>query len=127
MRRSTCPRFGPKASTNTLRTGFEEVFRHAKSPEIEPRQPFHGRNGRAIRFAVRYSDAVRCGVAHSRLFMSNDFFSGLLSSISERGRTLLRRTGPSDAKQDASDLIELCDELLSGAGEGPGRAHASTP
>src|SRR6201989_1950892 len=56
--------------------------------------------------------------------MSNDFFSGLLSSISERGRTLLRRTGPPDAKQDASDLIELCDELLSGAGEASGTAIA---
>src|SRR3954470_1088156 len=56
--------------------------------------------------------------------MSNDFFSGLLSSISERGRTLLRRTGPSDAKQDPSDLIELCNELLSGAGEASGTAIA---
>src|SRR5436853_3966112 len=56
--------------------------------------------------------------------MSNDFFSGLLSSISERGRTLLRRTGPPDARQDASDLIELCDALLSGAGEASGTAIA---
>ena len=56
--------------------------------------------------------------------MSNDFFSGLLSSISERGRTLLRRAGPSDAKQDASDLIELCEALLSGAGEASGTAIA---
>src|SRR5436853_6769534 len=56
--------------------------------------------------------------------MSNDFFSGLLSSISERGRTLLRRTGPPDAKQDASDLIELCNELRSGAGEASGTAIA---
>src|SRR6195952_3869894 len=56
--------------------------------------------------------------------MSNDFFSGLLSSISERGRTLLRRAGPSDAKQEASDLIELCEALLSGAGEASGIAIA---
>jgi malonyl-CoA decarboxylase len=56
--------------------------------------------------------------------MSNDFFSGLLSSISERGRTLLRRGGPSDAKQEASDLIELCEALLSGAGEASGTAIA---
>jgi malonyl-CoA decarboxylase len=50
--------------------------------------------------------------------MSNDFFSDLLASISERGRTLLR-LGPAtvDAKQNASDLIELCGELLSGRGE----------
>ena len=56
--------------------------------------------------------------------MSNDFFSGLLSSISERGRTLWRRSDPSDAKQDALDLIELCDALLSGAGEASGTAIA---
>ncbi|WP_375411545.1 malonyl-CoA decarboxylase [uncultured Bradyrhizobium sp.] len=56
--------------------------------------------------------------------MSNDFFSDLLASISERGRTLLRRAGPSDAGQDASDLIELCDALLSGAGEASGTAMA---
>src|SRR3978361_2294827 len=56
--------------------------------------------------------------------MSNDFFSGLLGSISERGRTLLRRVGPSDAKQDASDLLELCEALLSGAGEASGTAIA---
>src|SRR4051794_4801266 len=56
--------------------------------------------------------------------MSNDFFSGLLSSISERGRTLLRRSGPPDAKQDTSDLIELCEALLSGAGEASGTAIA---
>jgi malonyl-CoA decarboxylase len=56
--------------------------------------------------------------------MSNDFFSGLLTSISERGRTLLRRAGPPDAKQDASDLIELCEALLSGVGEASGTAIA---
>src|SRR3954451_7516031 len=56
--------------------------------------------------------------------MSNDFFSGLLSSISERGRTLLRRGGPSDVKQDTSDLLELCEALLSGAGEASGTAIA---
>src|SRR5882757_7473452 len=56
--------------------------------------------------------------------MSNDFFSGLLASISERGRTLLRRAGPPDARQEASDLIELCEALLSGAGEASGTAIA---
>src|SRR4030081_1507061 len=56
--------------------------------------------------------------------MSNDFFSGLLASISERGRTLLRRVEPPDTKQDASDLIELCEALLSGAGEASGTAIA---
>jgi malonyl-CoA decarboxylase len=56
--------------------------------------------------------------------MSNAFFSDLLASISERGRTLLRRAGSSDAKQDASELIELCEALLSGRGEASGTAMA---
>jgi malonyl-CoA decarboxylase len=55
---------------------------------------------------------------------SNAFFSDLLTSISERGRNLLRRAGPSDAKQDASELIELCEALLSGRGEASGTAMA---
>src|SRR5438132_343892 len=56
--------------------------------------------------------------------MANAFFSDLLSTISERGRTLLRRGGPSNGKQDASDLRELCEALLSGRGEASGIAIA---
>ena len=55
---------------------------------------------------------------------NNAFFSDLLASISERGRTLLRRAGSSDDKQNASDLIELCEALLSGRGEASGTAMA---
>jgi malonyl-CoA decarboxylase len=55
---------------------------------------------------------------------SNAFFSDLLASISERGRTLLRRAGSSEGKHDASDLIELCEALLSGRGEASGTAMA---
>src|SRR6201996_7588608 len=55
---------------------------------------------------------------------SNAFFSDLLASISERGRTLLRRAGSSDDKQDASDLLQLCEALLSGRGEASGTAMA---
>jgi malonyl-CoA decarboxylase len=55
---------------------------------------------------------------------NNAFFSDLLASISERGRTLLRRASTSDAKHDASDLIELCEALLSGRGEASGTAMA---
>src|ERR1700682_1229705 len=55
---------------------------------------------------------------------SNAFFSDLLTPISERGRTLRRRAGSSDAKQDASDLIELCEALLSGRGEASAPAMA---
>jgi malonyl-CoA decarboxylase len=56
--------------------------------------------------------------------MNNAFFSDLMASISERGRTLLRRAGSSDGKQDASGLIELCEALLSGRGEASGTAMA---
>src|SRR5947207_15924476 len=56
--------------------------------------------------------------------MANAFFTDLLSTISERGRTLLRRGGAPDTKQDASDLIELCEALLSGRGEASGTAMA---
>ncbi|MGB8401541.1 malonyl-CoA decarboxylase [Bradyrhizobium sp.] len=56
--------------------------------------------------------------------MANAFFSELLSTISERGRTLLRRGGPSNAKQDASELLALCEALLSGRGEASGTAMA---
>jgi malonyl-CoA decarboxylase len=55
---------------------------------------------------------------------NNAFFSDLLASISERGRTLLRRVGSSDEKPDAADLIELCKALLSGRGEASGTAMA---
>jgi malonyl-CoA decarboxylase len=56
--------------------------------------------------------------------MANAFFSDLLSTISERGRTLLRRGGSSDNGQDASELLELCQALLSGRGEASGTAMA---
>jgi malonyl-CoA decarboxylase len=55
---------------------------------------------------------------------NNAFFSDLLASISERGRTLLRRGGSSGTKRDASELIQLCDALLSGRGEASGTAIA---
>src|SRR5260370_42332136 len=56
--------------------------------------------------------------------MANAFFTELLSTICGRGRTLLRRAAPSDAKQEASELIELCEALLSGRGEASGTAMA---
>jgi malonyl-CoA decarboxylase len=56
--------------------------------------------------------------------MNNAFFSDLLTSISERGRTLLRRSGSSDAKPTAADLIELSEAVLSGRGEASGTAMA---
>ena len=56
--------------------------------------------------------------------MVNAFFSDLLSTISERRRTLLRRATPAYTKQDASGLITLCEALLSGRGEASGTAIA---
>src|SRR5258708_7200620 len=59
--------------------------------------------------------------------MSNAFFSDLLASISERGRTLLRRGGTSNGKQDTSRLIELCEAVLSGRGRASRTAQAPPP
>ncbi len=56
--------------------------------------------------------------------MANAFFSDLLSTISERSRTLLRRGEPADGKHDASELLELCEALLSGRGEATGLSMA---
>ncbi|MBR0899678.1 malonyl-CoA decarboxylase [Bradyrhizobium tropiciagri] len=56
--------------------------------------------------------------------MANAFFSDLLSTISERGRVLLGRASPNNDKQDASELLELCEALLSGRGEASGTAMA---
>src|SRR5271165_2067961 len=57
--------------------------------------------------------------------MANAFFTDLISTISERGRTLLGRGKPADGKEDAAGLIELCEALLSGRGEASGTAMAS--
>ena len=56
--------------------------------------------------------------------MANAFFSDLLSTISERSRTLLRRREPADGKDDATELVELCEALLSGRGEASATAMA---
>ena len=56
--------------------------------------------------------------------MANAYFSDLLATISERGRSLLRRADRTDGKEDASDLVELCQALLSGRGEASGTAMA---
>ena len=55
---------------------------------------------------------------------SNAFFSDLLASVTERGRTLLRRVGSSDAQPDGAVLLALCEALLSGRGEASGTAMA---
>ena len=56
--------------------------------------------------------------------MANAFFSDLLATISERGRTLLRRRGAAGNHQGPEGLIELCEALVSGRGEASGTAMA---
>jgi malonyl-CoA decarboxylase len=57
--------------------------------------------------------------------MANAFFTDLLATISERGRTLLRGGGSAHIdKHDAQSLAELCEALVSGAGEASGTAMA---
>lgn len=56
--------------------------------------------------------------------MANAFFSDLLFTISERGRTLLGRGHAPPIRHDAQSLAELCEALVSGAGEASGTAMA---
>src|ERR1700739_3634561 len=56
--------------------------------------------------------------------MANAFFTDLLATISERGRTLLRRGKPDDGREDAAVRIDLCEALLSGRAEASGTAMA---
>src|SRR5258708_11482382 len=64
---------------------------------------------------------VRFGVTRIRpKAMANAFFSDLLSTISERGRTLLRRGGSTGARQAASPLLQFCQALLLGPGGASG-------
>src|SRR5471030_542456 len=56
--------------------------------------------------------------------MANAFFSDLLSTISERGRTLLWRNGSPQPGPNADGLVDLCEALLSGRGEASGTAMA---
>jgi malonyl-CoA decarboxylase len=70
-------------------------------------------------------DAADKPCSESTAFMSNDFFSDLMASISERGRSLLRRGGWSNATPlDSSGVVALCEGLLSGRGEASGTVLA---
>ena len=58
--------------------------------------------------------------------MDSAFFSDLLSSIAERGRSVLKLAPwPRDADDPASSLVEMCRALLTGRGEASGVALAS--
>lgn len=57
--------------------------------------------------------------------MPNAFFSDLLTSVTERGRSLLGLSEPEkDPVRRAAGLVDLCTELLSGRGEASGAALA---
>ncbi|MBI5618242.1 MAG: malonyl-CoA decarboxylase [Gammaproteobacteria bacterium] len=56
--------------------------------------------------------------------MAGSYFSDLLSTIAERGRSLLGLDTPADAARQASGLVGLCEQLLSGRGEASGVALA---
>jgi malonyl-CoA decarboxylase len=58
--------------------------------------------------------------------VNSSFFGELLQSISDRGRSLIDRTRDRRvlAERRSEDLVELCEELLSGRGEASGVALA---
>ncbi len=57
--------------------------------------------------------------------MNSAFFSDLLASIADRGRSLLGfQETPGDSTRQAAGLIDLCEALLSGRGEASGAALA---
>ena len=58
--------------------------------------------------------------------MDSAFFSDLLASIAERGRSVLKLTAwPRDADDRAASLADMCAALLTGRGEASGVALAS--
>ncbi len=57
--------------------------------------------------------------------MTNAFFSDLLASIADHGRSVLKLTPwPKDADRSAGSLVDLCGALLTGRGEASGVALA---
>src|SRR3974390_3387742 len=58
--------------------------------------------------------------------MNTSFFGELLQAIAERGRSLMerRRQRSGTAAQRSENLVDLCEELLSGRGEASGVALA---
>jgi malonyl-CoA decarboxylase len=58
--------------------------------------------------------------------MDSAFFSDLLASIADRGRSVLKLSPwPRDADNPAASLVEMCRALLTGRGEASGVALAS--
>ena len=56
--------------------------------------------------------------------MSTSFFGDMLQSIAERGRALITRDRRGVAEQRSANLVQLCEDLLSGRGEASGVALA---
>jgi malonyl-CoA decarboxylase len=56
--------------------------------------------------------------------MNVSFFGELLQTISERGRALLVRSRRGESSTRSESLVELCEDLLSSAGEASGVARA---
>jgi malonyl-CoA decarboxylase len=54
--------------------------------------------------------------------VNSSFFSDMLQTIADRGRALIQRREP--AHERTKDLVELCEDLLSGRGEASGVALA---
>jgi len=54
--------------------------------------------------------------------VNSSFFSDMLQTIADRGRALIQRREP--ARKRSVDLVELCEDLLSGRGEASGVALA---
>src|SRR5262245_282098 len=61
-----------------------------------------------------------------RALVTTSFFGDMLQSIAERGRALIDRTRDRRevAEQRSANLVQLCEDLLSGRGEASGVALA---
>jgi malonyl-CoA decarboxylase len=57
--------------------------------------------------------------------VNSSFFSDMLQTIADRGRALIARDRRPPSEQNSANLVELCEQLLSGRGEASGVALAS--
>jgi malonyl-CoA decarboxylase len=64
-------------------------------------------------------------LSDGRAPVNTTFFGDMLQTIAERGRALIARDRRVTSEQQSANLIELCEQLLSGRGEASGVALAS--
>jgi malonyl-CoA decarboxylase len=57
--------------------------------------------------------------------VNSSFFSDMLQTIADRGRALIARDRRPPTEQSSANLVDLCEQLLSGRGEASGVALAS--